>query len=442
LGGEDLLLRDFVRQFKNLTATARAKAVCTQLPWIKHLSDFEQHEADVGLLLSAMRSEGNAPEADLLGYAGEEAFRSRWGCWYGVVRYWYKKASGEVEGIPFVIEAAVAETKVEGNFWTGLNFSPTFEDPFANTYFRAPKLSASGLKGFFHNAHITPWLSGDTPRHRTAAAVHLICPSLEFLDRGKTRLRIPGAMSEAMTKVLWSVTKTLYEEEQRRKDGAKAERAARERQRAEQSKRWSMQDAVFQVMTEGWNHASGNGAYSVSSRFLYYAVRKLIQRYTDKSLDYGYFSQDLLPAYQRQHGKLLGLYYDPRGVLYEPHTGKAIPLGTREVDAYRFPSWLYDKILYVEKKGVWPIFQSAQLAERYDMAIIAAEGYACEAARTLFEHADKDRQYQLFVLHDADPDGYNLSDPTGGDRTDARLLCRCHRFRVAPGGRVIPGARY
>jgi hypothetical protein len=408
-GTPDLLLRDFVRQFKNLTGTAPAKAVCAQLPTIKHLSDFEPREADVGRLLAAMRTHGDAPAADLLGCAGEEGFMARWDCWYGVVRYWYKKASGEVEGIPFVIEAAVAETESEGNFWTGLNFSPTFEDPFANTYFHAPKFYANGLKNFFQNAHITPWLSGDFPRHRTAAAVHLVCPSLEFLDRGKTRLKIPGAISEAMTKVLWSVTKTLYEEEeQRRKDGARAERHARERQRVEQSKRWSMQDAVFQVMTEGWNHASGNGAYSVSSRFLYYAVRKLIQRYTDKSLDYGYFSQDLLPAYQRQHGKLLGLYYDPRGVLYEPHTGKAIPLGTREVDAYRFPSWLYDKILYVEKKGVWPIFQSAQLAERYDMAIIAAEGYACEAARTLFEHADKDRQYQLFVLHDADPDGYNI----------------------------------
>jgi hypothetical protein len=135
---------------------------------------------------------------------------------------------------------------------------------------------------------------------------------------------------------------------------------------------------------------------------------KLIQRYTDKSLDYSYFSQDLLPAYQRQHGKLMGLYYDPRGVLYEPHTGNAIPLGTREVDAYTFPAWLYDKILYVEKKGVWPIFQAAHLAERYDMAIVAAEGYANEAVRTLFAQADQHRQYQLLVLHDADPDGYNI----------------------------------
>ena len=145
------------------------------------------------------------------------------------------------------------------------------------------------------------------------------------------------------------------------------------------------------------------------SRFLFYPVRKLIQRWTSKDLDYDYFSQDLLIECQRQHGPLRGLYYDPRGVLYEAHSGKASPLGTREVDAYQFPAWLYDKILYVEKKGVWPILQAAALAERYDMAVIAAEGYATEATRVLFAQADKGQHYQLFVLHDADPDGYNIA---------------------------------
>src|SRR5262249_11203427 len=128
-----------------------------------------------------------------------------------------------------------------------------------------------------------------------------------------------------------------------------------------------------------------------------------------KPLDYDYFSQTLLIEYQRQGGKLLGLYYDPRGVLYEPHTGRAVPLGTQEVEAYIFPAWLYDKILYVEKKGVWPILQTARLAERYDLAVVAGEGYATEAIRVLFQAASTDRQYQLFVLHDADPDGYNIA---------------------------------
>jgi hypothetical protein len=381
------------------------------VPAIKYLSDFEHQEADVGRLLAAMQAEGDAPTADVLGFAGAEAFRARWDRWFGVKRFWYRKTDGVVNGIPFVIEVAVAETAVTGGFWTGINWSPTCEDPFANTFFSGPKFYAQGLKNFLQRAHITPWLNGETARHRTAAAVHLICPSLEFLDRGKTRLKVPFRMVDALTKVLWHVTKELYEEDERRqKDGAKEERAAQARRRAaERTVRWHMKDAVFQVMQEAWQHASEHGTYPVSARFLYYAVRKLIQQYTDKPLDYGYFSQDLLPEYQRKHGKLSKLYYDPRGVLYEPHTGEEIPLGTREVDAYQFPSWLYDKILYVEKKGVWPIFQAAQLAERYDMAVVAAEGYANEAIRTLFEHADKDRQYQLFVLHDADPDGYNIA---------------------------------
>lgn len=86
-----------------------------------------------------------------------------------------------------------------------------------------------------------------------------------------------------------------------------------------------------------------------------------------------------------------------------------MPLGTREVDDYEFPSWLYDKILYVEKKGLWPVLKAVMLAERFDMAVVAAEGYATEATRTLFEHAHKGQDYQLFVLHDADPHGYNIA---------------------------------
>src|SRR5262249_53963292 len=46
--------------------------------------------------------------------------------------------------------------------------------------------------------------------------------------------------------------------------------------------------------------------------------------------------------------------------------------------------------------------------ERYDMAIIAGEGYATEACRNLFQFAHKGK-YQLFVIHDADPWGYNIA---------------------------------
>ena len=211
-----------------------------------------------------------------------------------------------------------------------------------------------------------------------------------------------------ISKALWKVTKTLYkEEEKRRKDAARQQRADRDRRSA--TRETSLIDAVFAVMEEAVAKATGNGSLPTSARNLFYQVRSLIQRYTSKELKYEYFSQDLLPRYQEEHGPIPGLYYDPRGVLYEPHTGKAVPLGTREVEEYRFPAWLFDKILYVEKKGLWPVLRDARIAERHDMAVLAAEGYATEAARVLFEHAEQDRDYQLFVLHDADPHGYNIA---------------------------------
>jgi len=56
--------------------------------------------------------------------------------------------------------------------------------------------------------------------------------------------------------------------------------------------------------------------------------------------------------------------------------------------------------------------------------VIGAEGYATTAARTLFANADKDRDYKLFVLHDADPYGYNIA------RTLREATLRMPDYRV------------
>ncbi len=153
---------------------------------------------------------------------------------------------------------------------------------------------------------------------------------------------------------------------------------------------------------------SSGGSIIFGQRRFYYAVRRLIQPLTSAELTYKYFG-DLVQEYQREHGALEGLYFEPRGALYEPHTNRGVGLGTREVAAYRFPEYVFDKILFVEKKGQWPLLQAAKLGERYDMAIVAGEGFASEAARVLFSKAEKDQDYQLFVVHDADPSGYEIA---------------------------------
>jgi hypothetical protein len=406
-GGQDLLLREFVKQFKNLSANTKAQAVCTTLPGISHLSDFEPSPELVTVLHRQMRETGKAPSPDVLGAIGAAHFRQCFERWYGVTRFWYDVRKDTQEGIPCVVEVAMAETVEGGHLWTGINFSPTFEVPCADTQLRCDKFVGYGLRNTLARLHTVP-----TQHDQVAVAVHLVCPTLEFLDKGKTRLRPPPWMAALVAKALWMAGKTRYQEgEQREKDAAKAARQdeARERAAARAYPTTNRKEAVFAVLPEAWRHATGDGQYRVSARFLYYPVRKLIQALTVKALDYDYFSQTLLIEYQRQGGVLRGLYYDPRGVLYEPHTGVAVPLGTQEVEGYVFPSWLYDKILYVEKKGVWPILQTAQLAERYDMAVVAGEGYATEAIRVLFDQAARHRDYQLFVLHDADPDGYNIA---------------------------------
>ena len=102
------------------------------------------------------------------------------------------------------------------------------------------------------------------------------------------------------------------------------------------------------------------------------------------------------------------MWTDPRGHLHEPHTGNSVALGTREIAAYQFPEYTFDKILYVEKEGELPKLQAAKLGERYDMAICSGKGQPTEAVRTLFERAEGG-DYQLFVFHDADLDGYDIA---------------------------------
>src|SRR5919106_6048731 len=73
----------------------------------------------------------------------------------------------------------------------GINFSPTFQDPLANTRLECTEFISYGFDGFISQG------SGASTGHGTTitAAVHLVCPGLEFLDRGKTRLKVPKEMA-------------------------------------------------------------------------------------------------------------------------------------------------------------------------------------------------------------------------------------------------------
>ena len=239
-----------------------------------------------------------------------------------------------------------------------------------------------------------------------------ICAAAQFTDKGKVTLVVPPEVAAAASKALDGATKKLRQEaEQRRKDARKANRDAQlardEANRAE--RQMSIKDAVFQVLPK----AKAAAGKIVDVRTLFYKVRPLIQSLTDAELGYSYFAQTLVPEYQRTVAKLDGLYYEGRGELRHPHDGLVIKLGTREVEAYIPPSWQFDKVLYIEKTGLAEQLEPYELGQRYDMAVIYGKGYAVTACRDLLALFSEITDMKIFVLHDADIDGYVIARTLG-----------------------------
>ena len=396
-GGTDILLRDFVMQFRGVSSTVKAKAVCSKFEQ-KRLSHFDGQDAVISRLLYVLKESSQKPKPAILGVIGEDHFRDRFDALYGVKKFYYKKRQFDLGGVPYAMELAVAKTDPEyGNHaFCGINFSQSFGEP-------VQEFLSCGEKGM--RLYCLSQLQRELGDDDISMVFHLVSPALNFRDRGKTVLALPEQVKLQLADLIWDCSKELYAEKKKRDRNERAALKADENSIKEATT--TFKDAVFRVLLAAYDKDTEGGLPS-NVRNLFYQVRPLIQPFTDKELGYGYFSQTLCPEYERVNGKMPLIYRDPRGILYEPHTGEAIPLGTREVDSYQFPSWLYDKILYIEKKGFWPVIEAARLAERFDMAVICGEGYACEAARVLFSNADKNQFYRLFVLHDCDPHGYNI----------------------------------
>jgi len=160
--------------------------------------------------------------------------------------------------------------------------------------------------------------------------------------------------------------------------------------------RTTQREAAHEVLEAAYMAASGNGALPASARQIYYQARPKIMALTnDKELQYGYFSQTLLPDYIEENGVEWHVVYDARGHFSEPHTNRRIGCGTIEVGNYLAaakdpsvvpadfaganvevigPSGNLAGVLFVEKEGFSPLFRAVKLANRYDLMIISTKG--------------------------------------------------------------------
>ena len=390
----DIELGKFVRQFRGLSSTGKAKAITSQLKEYRFVSDIYKDSIAIESMRIAMQNESKPVQPKALGAIGENNLLSR----LDVDRHWYKQVSGMIDNIPYVFEILIAISEGVQGFYFGVNHSVTFGDFLRQSTIKAGELNGTGIEGAL--AHIV-----DIDEH--LVIVHLIGIGLPFLDRGKSNLSLPPEMIESISGAVWSAAKDLHKEHKARlKDAARADRADEARQKENSN---NIKDCVFHVLPDAIQAATDNERLPANVRALYYKVRDAIQKYTHKELDYGYFSQNVLIRYWQANGRNPLIYNDPRGVLYAPHSESVIQLGTFEVEQYIFPEHEYNKVLYIEKKGLWHTVKAANLHKKYDMAVIAGEGYSSEAIRILLDKAQTGQDYTIFVLHDADPDGYNIA---------------------------------
>jgi Topoisomerase 6 subunit A/Spo11, Toprim domain len=194
--------------------------------------------------------------------------------------------------------------------------------------------------------------------------------------------------------------------------------------------RTTQKEAAWGILEEAYMAASGGGTLPAMARQIFYQARPKIMAMTDdKELQYGYFSQTLLPDYIEETGVDWNVVYDARGHFEEPHTNRRIGCGTIEVGNYLKaakepdilpadfagasidvigPSGSISAVLFCEKEGFGPLFKAVNLANRHDLMIVSTKGVSVTAARRLIDRVCGDHDLPLFTLHDFDVAGFMI----------------------------------
>ena len=202
----------------------------------------------------------------------------------------------------------------------------------------------------------------------------------------------------------------------------------------------SFKDAAWLAMPDAYHIASTDNTLPANARQIMYAARPTILRLTGREkLEDKYFTQTLLPDYVEAHPvetRDWDVVFDARGHFTEPHTGRVVDLGTIAVRQYlgerltpegparidpglmastTGPHHRYSHVLFIEKEGFGPLLERAQIAERFDTAIMSTKGMSVTAARLLLDRLAERGVDKVFVLHDFDVSGFSIFGTLGSD---------------------------
>ena len=115
----DKPLGQFISEFDGLTGSLKQRAIRTAADGVTHLSGLEDRDTIIGALHAAMLDNAKPTTPTRLGPVGADHFERLLDDGYGVHRFWYKARTVIEDGVPYVIEVAVADTWEPGGVWFG-----------------------------------------------------------------------------------------------------------------------------------------------------------------------------------------------------------------------------------------------------------------------------------------------------------------------------------
>jgi DNA topoisomerase VI subunit B len=182
-------VREFVSEFRGLSATAKGRTICEAIEASRlSLAEFyrDGESARTAGLLAEMRKASRPIKPRDLGTIGKEHLAAKFTD-LGVApeTFGYKRAEFEHKGLPYLAEVAFGycpQGQGIRRIITGINWSVAIgADPFRHL---GP--AGESLDGILTNQR--------AGRHEPIVTVlHLACPRIEYLDRGKSSVSIPGS---------------------------------------------------------------------------------------------------------------------------------------------------------------------------------------------------------------------------------------------------------
>ena len=191
VGREKITVRDFIAQFRGMSATEKQKRLLHELG-ASHMSlhrffgsRTQVNHDRMERLLRLLQAHTRPVRPESLGVIGEDHLRQMVENAGGEPKgFKYLVSAGRnKEGVPYLVEIATCPFKewVRGQhaksrlLVTGVNFSATLENPFS---------TFKGLEGM--DELLVELRAG--PNAPVIVCVHYACPHVEYLDRGKSRI--------------------------------------------------------------------------------------------------------------------------------------------------------------------------------------------------------------------------------------------------------------